>query len=217
MYLGTDFHRYWARCGKDNIHPDDLPILKSNSPFNHELLPCPFDGPLEKAKVIICLANPSDGYEQDIKRVNEFALSMRSGEEPLPSIFNEFYERIVGPLRIPIDDLGSLVAVFNVCPYTSKDMKPSIARKAAGLPSVWQAQKYLREVLIPRAQTGNIYLILIRKLQLWGVTQGAADHGGLRVIPNLAISGVMSNELGKEIRAWLVKKGHITNVNKCES
>jgi hypothetical protein len=28
MYLGSDFHRFWARCGHhDKVHPDDLPHL----------------------------------------------------------------------------------------------------------------------------------------------------------------------------------------------
>ena len=216
MYLGSDFHRYWARCGKKKIHPDDEDLLGSNSPFNHELLPCPFDGALEKAKVILCLANPSDGYAESTTEINELVIGMRSGEEPLPKMFDAFYQRLMRPIGGPLEDMRSLVAVFNVCPYWSPEMPDRVMGMATGLPSVWQAQKYLREVLIPRAQTGNIYLILIRKLRLWGVTPGV-EADGIRVIPGRAISGVMSNDLGREIHAWLVKKGHITNLSQCES
>ena len=218
MYLGTEFHRYWARCGHRDIHPDDANYLEvGSSPFNHKLLPCPFDGPLGKAKVVICLANPSDGYTADTVTVNKSVVEMRSGEEPLPSIFDKFYQPIFRPIGIPLDELRSMVAVFNVCPYTSARMNAATERKAAGLPSVWQAQKYLREVLIPRAQTGNIHLILIRKFQLWGITQGAEEEGGFRVIPDRAIGAVIASQHGKEIQGWLIKKGHITNLSRCES
>ena len=217
MYLGSDFHRFWARCGRHELHPDDANYLAvEDSPFNHELLPCPFDGPLDKAKVVICLANPSDGYTADTGIVNGLALEMRSGEEPLPSTFDRFYQPILRPIGIPLDELRSMAAVFNVCPYASAKMNAATERKAAGLPSVWQAQKYLREVLIPRAQTGNIHLILIRKLQLWGVTQGAEEEGGFRIIPDRAIGAVISSQHGKEIQGWLIKKGHITNLIRCE-
>jgi hypothetical protein len=218
MYLGSDFHRYWARCGRNKIHPDDATYLANgNSPFNHELLPCPFDGPLDKAKVVVCLANPSDGYTADTVKVNELAQEMRSGEEPLPSTFDRFYQPIFRPIGIPLEELRMMVAVFNICPYASANMNAATKRKAAGLPSVWQAQKFLREVLIPRAQTGNIHLVLIRKLQLWGVTQGAEKEGGFHVIPDRAIGAVMSHQHGNEIQRWLIKKGHITNLSRCES
>ena len=82
-------------------------------------------------------------------------------------------------------------------------------RVAAGLPSVWQAQQYLREVLIPRAQTGNIYLVLMRKLQLWGVTSGIDIAGNMRVVSGREISAVMSRTLGAEIHQWLIHKGHM--------
>ena len=217
MYLGSDFHRFWARCGQNKIHPDDAAYLaEGDSPFNHMLLPCPFDGPLDKARVVICLSNPSDGYTQEVEEVNSVVLDMRSGEEPLPTIFDNFYRGISKPICKPLDELRSKVAVFNVCPYSSKELNAKAVRKSLGLPSVWQAQQYLREVLIPRAQTGNIYLILIRKLSLWGVTEGVEKAGGLHVIRGRAINGVMPENVGKEIGQWLMRKGHITNQNRCE-
>jgi hypothetical protein len=218
MYLGSDFHRYWARCGQNKIHPDDAAYLAVNdSPFNHKLLPCPFDGPLEKAKVVICLSNPSDGYASDVQQFNEKVMDMRSGEDPLPQLFDEFYGRIFCPIKISINELRSKAAVFNVCPYSSREMTAAAAKKSMGLPSVWQAQQYLREVLIPRAQTGNIHLILIRKLSLWGVTEGLDQTGGLHVIRGRAIGGVMSSDLGRGIQGWLIRKGHITNLSACQS
>ncbi|MGV0959172.1 MAG: hypothetical protein ACOYB1_04980 [Limnohabitans sp.] len=112
MYLGSDFHRFWARCGRHELHPDDANYLAvGSSPFNHKLLPCPFDGPLDKAKVVICLANPSDGYVDDYEQVNKLVVEMRSGEEPLPSEFDRFYQPIFRPIGIPLAELRSKVAV----------------------------------------------------------------------------------------------------------
>lgn len=208
MYLGSDFHRYWARCGRQDKHPDDAAYLQ-DSPFFHGVRPCPFDGPLDRAKVVICLANPSYGKVRDAEKLNQLVMSLRSGEEALPDEFDVFYRRITKSMGVSLGRLRHLVAILNVCPYASASMSDTAIRKAAGLPSVWQAQKFLREVLIPRAQTGNIYLILIRKLQLWGITQSLELDGNLRVVPDRAINGVMPVKLGTEIHEWLTKKGHL--------
>ena len=216
MYLGTDFHRFWAKAGLHEIHPDDVPHL-SNNPFTKEVLPCPFDGPLETARVVICLANPNYQKVWDKASLNEQLLAMRTGEEKLPDLFEDFYRRITGPIDMPEDSRRRLVAVLNVCPYASASMGQRVIRVAAGLPSVWQAQQYLRDVLIPRAQTGNIYLVLMRKHQLWGITKGVELAGNLRVVQGREINGVMSRTLGGEIRNWLIRKGHITNQSGCDS
>ena len=207
MYLGSDFHRYWAKAGRHEIHPDDVAYL-SHNPFTEGVLPCPFDGPLDKARVVICLANPNYAKVKDRQELNDLLLSMRSGEEKLPELFADFYRRITGPIGMHEDKMRELVAVLNVCPYASAQMGDKLARVAAGLPSVWQAQQYLRQVLIPRAQTGNIYLVLIRKLQLWGVTSSNEITGNMRVVSGREISAVMSRALGAEIHNWLVKKGY---------
>jgi hypothetical protein len=207
MYLGSDFHRFWAKCGGLGQHPEDVPFLK-DIPFDAGFLPCPFDGPLENAKVVICLANPNYGRGADHQSLNALVQAMRSGEEHLPEEFEAFYRRKTGPIGLPLENLRKLVAILNVCPYPSARMDDRMVRSVAGLPSVWQAQQYLRQVLIPRAQTGNIYLIFIRKLQLWGVTPGMEVAGNLRVVLGREMSGVMPRELGQEIREWLIRKGH---------
>jgi hypothetical protein len=79
-------------------------------------------------------------------------------------------------------------------------------RFAAGLPSVWAAQKYLREVLIPKAQSDEIFLVIARKHQLWGIVEGFKD-------PNINIrrniGGHLGPVLGGRIRRWLVNKGYL--------
>jgi hypothetical protein len=216
MYLGTEFHRYWAKCGHANVHPEDEAYLKAKDiTFDSDVVPWPFDGALEQAKVVICLANPSCGGVQNKELLNELILEQRSGEEAIPfefdPTFTKFYKRITRPLQLPIGTLSKRVAVLNACPYSSARMTEQQVRLASGLPSVWQAQKYLREVLIPRAHTGNIYLIMIRRLQMWGVTPADEEIGKLRVIdgPGHAISGVMGKELGLEIKNWLISKEYV--------
>ncbi len=205
MYLGSDFHRYWARCGDLEKHPDDVPYVQDGH-FLEGIRPCPFDGPLDRARVVLCLANPRYSEPRDVGVLNQLIMTMRSGEDPLPDAFDDFYRRVLGPINISQEKLRSIAAIFNICPYSSDSLQAAAIRNAAGLPSIWQAQRYLREVLIPRAQTGNIYLILIRKIQLWGVTDGARQSGNLRVLPRNAINGVMPSEVGREIQEWLLKK-----------
>lgn len=205
MYLGSDFHRYWARCGDLEQHPDDVPYIQDGH-FLEGIRPCPFDGPLDRARVVLCLANPSYPELRNVTELNDLIMTMRSGEEPLPNAFDYYYRRVLGPINIPLEKLRSIAAIFNICPYPSERLQAAAIRNAAGLPSIWQAQRYLREVLIPRAQTGNIYLILIRKIQLWGVTDGARQSGKLRVLPRNAINGVMTGEVGREIQEWLAMR-----------
>lgn len=205
MYLGSDFHRFWARSGNLNVHPDDKQKLDETR-FLGDVLPCPFDGPLDRAKVVVCLANPWYPDTRDPTSLNELIMSMRSGEEPLPDAFEHFYRRIFGPIGIPVDKLRDVAAIFNACPYASETMEDGAVKNALGLESVWQAQKFLREVLIPRARNGNIYLIFIRALRLWGVNEKEPTIGTLRVVRNRAINGVMPEKLGQEIKDWLLNK-----------
>lgn len=91
-------------------------------------------------------------------------------------------------------------------------------RFAAGLPSVWAAQMHLRQVLIPKALAGDIFLVMARKHQLWGVTEGFGS-------PNIAFSrnigGHLGPVLGAKIRDWLQDAGHFnafrqTNIERIE-
>jgi hypothetical protein len=214
MYLGTEFHRYWAKCGLASMHPDDREYLGGDAfTFEQGVSPWPFDGALEQAKVVFCLANPSCGKVADKVRLNEMIVKQRSGEEGLPydldKNFDDFYKRILGPIGLPLGTLSERVAVLNACPYSSPAMTAQQVRVASGLPSLWQAQKYLREVLVPRALTGNIYLIMIRRHTLWGVTPLEESYGKLKVIKGRAISAVMDNVLGQEIKQWLVSKEYV--------
>jgi len=105
-------------------------------------------------------------------------------------------------IGLPMEKARKVVAIFNVCPYWSEEMGDREVRLAAGLPSVWAAQKHLREVLIKQALDGEIFLVVARKHQLWGVVEGL-DCETLRLVRNR--TGSLAT-IGSEIGDWLSKK-----------
>ncbi|WP_143762880.1 hypothetical protein [Ramlibacter tataouinensis] len=163
--------------------------------------PWPFDGPLDQAKVVICLGNPR--YSPADAQHAALMERQRSGQEPLPKPWDSFYgPNIARPIDMKLDDLRRKVCVLNVCPYPSRRMEDTEVRFAAGLPSIWAAQKFLREVLLPRAESGELLLVLRRKHQLWGVHEGFAAPN-IALVREPAISARLTDELGKRIKHWL--------------
>jgi hypothetical protein len=207
-HSNSHLFRFWGRCGANHIHPDDKPFFDHDVQHGQKLArdfvtdaygPWPFDGPLETAKVVVCYANPlyspADLVHQNL------IVKQRTGIEPLPQPWYPYYRPRIGvALGAEMTDLCEVVSLFNVCPYPSFTMADRAIRFASGLPSVWAAQKHLREVLIPKARAQEIFLVIARKHQLWGAVDGFES-------PNIAFSrnigGHLGQELGKQIRKWL--------------
>ncbi len=214
MYTTTSFHEFWLRCRELNVHPDDRQFLqdmqkargKNHRPASFEFTfpPCPFDGPLDKATIVICLANPSyDNLDGDIKQL---IMSQRDGRRPLPKEWDKWYRgKLAEPLALTMDEIRDKVAVLNVCAYESRSMETPEINHAAGLPSVWAAQKYLRETLIPKALSKQIHLVVLRKHQLWGITEGW-NSSHLHVVRGVERSGRIPGGLGKILKMWLRNK-----------
>ena len=161
--------------------------------------PWPFDGPLETARIVVCYANPL--YSIEDKKHQKLIVQQRSGLEPLPEPWHHYYRpRIAKPMGVKVEDIVNDVAVLNVCPYPSTTMPDRAVRFAAGLPSVWAAQKHLREVLIPKARAGKIFLVVARKHMLWGVNDGIAS-GNIACVRNRY--GSLEEDLGARIQKWL--------------
>lgn len=200
----TTLFQFWSRLPPgEHIHPEDKPFLAFNKEHTFRTEhrpPGPYDGPLALAKVVVCYANPGLDYE-DINWTDEITRQL-TGREDLPDIpgWREWYWRRLRRIGLPFDETRKLVAIFNVCPYTSKEMAARDIRVAAGLPSVWAAQKHLHEVLIPKALKGDLFLVIARKHQLWGVVEGF-DCRNIRFIRNLG--GYLGEELSAEIGSWL--------------
>ena len=232
-YSGTQFQQFWSRCGEGNIHPDDVPFFTADKalagevvagrlriPANFETeqyLPCPFDGPIDKARVIICLANPN--YTNlDACCVNGIVKGQRCGSVDLPKEWDTYYQpRIGNPIGVGMSDLRGQLAILNLCPYSSPYLEGAETRLAVGLPSVWAAQKYFREVLVPNATVGEIFLVVGRKHLLWGVHEGLRSPN-IAVTRKNALSGRLTDDIGRTIRAWLERKGALqtTSVNSPE-
>jgi hypothetical protein len=74
---------------------------------------------------------------------------------------------------------------------------------ANSIPSVWAAQSYLRDVLIPKAKNGKILLIMCRSSQYWGLR---SSHGSENIILNNVRSGFTEKTKAK-VNDWRKKKG----------
>ena len=206
-----------------DVHTEDRPFL--NAKINEQnqqkkttklsfkfdgRIPSPWDGNLKKAKIVICYANPaSDENDKDHK---DIMLKQLSGNAPLPTeidAWKKWYE------DKKFDRLGEFegsneISVFNLCPYASENMSDVNWRVASGLPSVWMAQKHLREVLIPKAIDGEIFLVIARAHRFWGVPYEGLDYSdkenpfkektNLRIQTNR--SGIVSEEIAKAFKAW---------------
>jgi hypothetical protein len=212
------WQRYWSQSVEVYQHPEDMPFFelqetrgqhKKTADFDFRYHPCPFDGPLEKAKVILCLANPNyASLPGGTVHQNDVIKGMRDGAAPLPDEWLPFYERVFGEFikqGISVPCLKKHFAIFNVCAYASVNMNSAEVAHAAGLPSTWAAQQYLRSNLIPRAQEANteesLYLVFLRKHQLWGVTEGF--RGNIEVVRGSERSGVVPPETAEKIVQWL--------------
>lgn len=199
---------YWSELQSDanaTIHPKDKAFFDSASNSGHAFItehrpPGPWDGPLMTAKVIICYANPK--YDPNDKDRHDLIINQLSGREELPDCWDDWYLPRMRTIGLPIAKLRKLVSIFNVCPYSSDHMNDKEVRLAAGLPSVWEAQRHLREVLIPQALSGKLFLVVARKHQLWGVVEGN-ECETFRLIRNR--QGSLA-EVGPEIGAWLQER-----------
>lgn len=202
-----NLYDFWSKLPpKTNVHPDDAAFLSaSRNTFKTEWRPAtPFDGPIYSAKVVICYANPFF-TEQDRNYIETIANQLK-GTEPLPEIphWLDWYEPRLRTIGRPLSELRSIVSIFNICPYASNNMTGPDLRVAAGLPSVWTAQKHLREILIPTAQKGEIFLVIARKHQLWGITDGfnCPTIGITRNIGGYLSEGGLGLAIGK----WLSQR-----------
>ena len=173
------------------------------------ICPCPFDGAIGTAKLVLCLANPNyDGFDQ--ATIQKVVSQQREGSLELPREWDDFYkEKIADPLGLKMNQIRAVTSILNLCPYASSPfMQGDELRLASGLPSVWHAQKFLREVLIPKARADEIYLVITRKHQAWGVHEGF-ECKNIVVSRRNPIAGTIPKENATEIRNWLIQKGHI--------
>ena len=194
-----------------DVHKDDLPFLKANEERAAQLtfdfkgrIPSPWDGNLKSAKIVICYANPLSDVDDATNK--DKMLKQLSGSAPLPTdidSWNRWYEnKMFG--RLGKFKNSNTISVFNLCPYASENMSDINWRTASCLPSVWWAQKHLREVLIPMALDKEIFLVIARAHKYWGIPSwdniDLFKEGNLRIQTNRG--GFIQEDIARDFMTW---------------
>lgn len=194
-------------------HRDDVMVLQElrglyGDDFYFDFPPGPYFGPLKTAKVVLCYANPGadtpskDTVSQHHNRHLLFRQLQGDQSYPhkLPGWDRWFTPRANSLFGGDIDTAAKNTAVLNLLPYASEDM--SKAEKIANcLPSAWAAQRYLRETLIPKAQRGEILLMMCRSAHLWGLM---SSRGSDNILINRVRSG-FSAEIKSQAQKWIAE------------
>jgi hypothetical protein len=172
---------YWSRTAENNIHPDDAGQIRGQ--FKTDLLPMPWLGPVQSARVFLLFLNPGIAGENDIQYEQEGSEQQLSltknllGQSPYLFFQSEFVdhpgrrwaERVFG------SDLAAAAdkfCVLQLVAYRSK--KGAEARRiAAKLPSTQMARRFVAETLLPRAARGEIGVVVARSAKLWGCQDSA--------------------------------------------
>ena len=196
-----------------DVHKEDLSFLKpkmseergAQLSFDFKgRIPSPWDGNLKSAKIVICYANPLSDIDDVNNKVQ--MLEQLSGSAPLPTNikpWNRWYkQKMFG--RLGKFKNSNTISVFNLCPYASENMSDINWRTASCLPSVWWAQKHLREVLIPMALDKEIFLVIARAHKYWGIPSwdniDLFKEGNLRIQTNRG--GFIQEDIVRDFMTW---------------
>lgn len=178
-----DFFEYWHTCHKSlsTEHPNDRVVLGELesidvNEFEFALPPGPFFGPLKNAKIVLCYANPSrDSKTSEVINSSDHLnqlFEQLDGLQPYPHKipgWDSWFRPVANSLFDgDVIAASNNISVFNLVPYASTNMD-RVKTFANCLPSVWAAQDYLRNTLIPKALQGDILLVMCRSSQLWGL------------------------------------------------
>lgn len=171
----NDLIDFWARANGAFVHPADQEHIRPGD-FATGLHPVPWVGPLS-ARVFVLFLNP--GLAPEDKRYEEenpeFVQALRNnlgGLSPYLYMQNRFSGHSgYGWARQTFGaDLGErhseMFCVLQLVPYHS--CKGAAARKIAEqLPSSKRIRRFAQESLLPRAQKGEIGLVVARSWKLW--------------------------------------------------
>ncbi|MBI4082468.1 MAG: hypothetical protein HY423_07645 [Candidatus Lambdaproteobacteria bacterium] len=218
---------FWQSCPLDAppfAHPGDLAVLQQQDGRNIDaepkdfdsfvagsrfgdfddhrlhlsLLPIPYGGNLERAKIVILLLNPGFSYTdywaetrvpQYRHRLKEnIRQSFRGVKFPFLWLDPEFcwhsgfawWERKLRDVLTVIakkefrssylkalQDLSTKLAHLELVPYHSPAFRAHALIRQ--LRSVELAQQFVRDVLVPKANAGNLTLIVTRQSATWGI------------------------------------------------
>ncbi len=211
---------FWAKHIDFGFHPEDAPRIESEfilrwtpeealahewdygspanrSKFHENLIPVPYAGNLNRAKVFILTLNPgyiTECYLED-HYDNTYQAAMHDNLAQSVELLPGLNPRLVRSggyrywrkaLKGAIDDAAELlgttpadganmvarkIAVIELCPYHSVS---SPGGWVFELPSAKAAMTYVQENLVPRARVGKISIIVTRSVRSWDLQ--AEDH-----------------------------------------
>jgi hypothetical protein len=184
MASASDLIAYWSRLGDARVHPDDQAFIKSE--FATTLYPVPWAGPLESAQTYLLFLNPGLSPDDESYEANNAAFrevlrtNILGGTGPYFYLLEKFathpgysWARTTFGPDIREHETGSF-CVVQLVPYHSKE--GYVARRVAPkLPSSNLAREFIRRSLIPRANAGEIGLIVARSAKLWEVDDAAEN------------------------------------------
>lgn len=166
------------------------------------LIPVPFAGDLERAKVIVLLLNPGlepddyfgefkvpgfrdrlvDNLRQDFNRTEypfvylDPAISWHSGYRWWHGKFQGVIVGLAKAWDVSYAEarrhLARLLACVELVPYHSVSYGLS-ARIRGGLRSTQLAREYVHDVLQPRSDTGEVIIVVTRHCAEWGLAESA--------------------------------------------
>lgn len=175
---------------------DDInEIKKAPHKFHLNLLPIPYMGNLETAKIFILMANPglaASDYKaefQDADYPNDLIKNLHQKADsdfPYVSINPKYcwhggfeywdakFKDIIGFIQKEyklsyVDALSFFsqnVAALELIPYHSKQ-----SNYLPGLESTKLIKNYVTGVLLPRARTGKILIVVTRNIRAWGLKE----------------------------------------------
>jgi hypothetical protein len=171
---------YWkALPFREKVHPADLKIVERHrGVFDLTIPPGHVSGRLRTAPIVACFLNP--GIEQEDKEYLETTegqsvlFDQICGDRDFPlqiPRWEKWFMSRVGGIRLTKEQLIRTVAIFNVCPYASKNANRLTQSILRDLPSAQLARQYLHEVLIPQAQVGERFLVICRGAWAWEVSR----------------------------------------------
>jgi hypothetical protein len=201
---------FWSRLAEGaTVHPDDRAVLEGGPHgFHFDLPPTPVLGSLRTAPVVLCYGN-SVHQELDAAEARNHSHRARlawqvDGVDPYPTWMPSWSDLLAARCRqmaLGLDELARAVAILNVVPYASERLGVNETAIARHLASSAVARRYLHEVLVPRARSEEIFLVVVRSHVLWGAV-GLEDSRTCRFSRHLAVEGKLG-VLGAEIRGWL--------------
>ena len=175
---------FWAECDRRNVHPRDAPFVSAER-FALDLLPQPWVGPLLTADIFVLLLNPGhSGEEADYERrrpdFRDALNATRAGRQRHVFLDPRFSDhpgaawtsRVLGRAIAPL--LAERLCMIELVPYHSRQGAVATA-VADRLPSSRRIRDWVEHDLRPRAERGEVALIVPRAARRWGFESGSAS------------------------------------------